>query len=196
MPDGQTFPIRNESIAQGVINDIEKKKNFYLGDNYLSPIAGMRVQKIGVDNDVNQSSRIDLESLEQTLQLPEGENSRGFWQEILRINFERRKDGKPWYSSNHVELAKTESGLSHPKDIVDFLDQESDNLPPLEPSLASSQRFTPTNPKGNFCGKCENGFIPGRSGWMYCSCNPPKNEDSPKQSKKGGFERTSQSYKD
>lgn len=52
----------------------------------------------------------------------------GFWQEVIALNKARKEAGKPWLFAQVIHKAKEESGLTEPKDLVEFIDAEWETM--------------------------------------------------------------------
>lgn len=94
-----------------------------------------------------------------------------------KFGAELRKEGKNIYPPL-IDWVVSEVGSDDPGLVMQFMKDQWDliqdyNNPTEKKRLDHNARekFTPSNWRGIFCGKCSEGWLPGYEGMIPCSCN-------------------------
>lgn len=90
-------------------------------------VQGANIKHVGPyhEEGINLGSEM-RETAYQVFNLPAGEESTGFWQEMLKINHTRGDN--PWIFPSAVDYAKRVTSFTHPQDLVDFIRAEYETV--------------------------------------------------------------------
>ncbi len=103
------------------------------------PVSGAAIARVDRGRHGEYGPHMSFDQVEQEFsELPEGEHTAGFWEQVFSLNGKRKEAGKRWFFQGTIEWVRSHTALSNPKDIFDFLEAEWNpelealNVPNLE----------------------------------------------------------------